>query len=327
MRYILVLVEDAVSVSMYKDLWKRDDVTLYTVNKTLPKPVSFLRKLHVDPRIRQKISLPGRDVWEKSILDYADKDVCYMFLSETLVYLSEQLMKKIKNHPAKPKMVLLLIDSLHAKSIHLQWARPMIHNFSWDLVLTYDQWDANEFDFTYMGGNIYSFNTECRPSINDSDIYYVGMEKSGRNAYVKSLYEYLVKNDVKCNFHLMDRKYLACKYIRKSKPGLKYHLFSRLSYENILADVLSTNCILEVVQKGQKTQTARYYEAVCADKKLLTNNHYIKELPFYDERYMKVFDDFSDIDIEWIKRREKIDYGYNGEFSPVKILDVIEKNI
>lgn len=85
--------------------------------------------------------------------------------------------------------------------------------------------------------------------------------------------------------------------------------------------------ILEVVQKGQKAQTARYYEAVCANKKLLTNNHYIKELPFYDERYMKVFDDFSNIDIEWIKRREKIAYGYNGEFSPVKILDVIGKNM
>ena len=126
-----------------------------------------------------------------------------MFSSEAIVYLSEKLLSKIKNHPAKPKMVLLLIDSLHAKSIHLQWARPMIHNFSWDLVLTYDQWDANEFDFTYMGGNIYSFNTECRPSKNDSDIYYVGMEKSGRNAYVRSLYEYLVKNDVKCNFHLI----------------------------------------------------------------------------------------------------------------------------
>jgi len=326
-KYVLVIANGTFPIPMYKDLWKRDDVTLYIVNRTLPKPMSFLRKLHVDPRVKQKLSLPGQDVWEKDLLCYAENDVCYMFSSESLPYLSEQLMLRIKKHPAKPKMVLLLVDSLHANSMHLQWIKPMIHSFPWNLVVTYDPRDANEFGFAYMGCNIYSFDKDCRPSLNASDIYYVGAEKAGRNAYVRKLYEYLVQNDVKCNFHLMDRKYHAYKNIGKTKPGLKYHLFSLLSYEKIFSDVLSANCILEVVQKGQKAQTARYYEAVCANKKLLTNNRYIKELPFYNEQYMKIFNDFSDIDVEWIKRKEKIYYGYNGEFSPVKILDILNKKL
>ena len=325
MKYILVLADKTFPIPMYKDLWKRDDCYLYIVNKKISKPMSFFRKIHTDPRCNQIINLPGRDVWEQDLLSCADKDTCYMFSSEALAYLSERLLLKIKNHLAKPRLVLLLVDSLHANSIHLQWVRPMIKKIPWDLVLTYDKRDAKEFNFTYMGCNIYSFDSNCQPSNKESDIYFVGANKAGRNVYVEKLYNYLVLNGVSCNFHLMDRKYRAYKYIGKSKPGLKYHLFSRLGYGDILADVLASNCILEVVQKGQKAQTARYYEAVCANKKLLTNNHYIKELPFYDERYMKIYDDFNDIDIEWIKCKEKIDYGYNGEFSPVKILDVVRK--
>ena len=324
MKYILVLANNTFSIPMYKDLWKREDVFLYIVNKTLAKPVSFLRKIHTDPRCNQIVNLPCRDIWERDLLNYAGEDVCYLFSSEAIVYLSEDLLLRIKNHSQRLKMVLLLVDSLHANSIHLQWARPMITKFPWDLVITYDKDDAEEFDFSYMGCNIYSFDMDCKPSNNQSDIYFVGTEKAGRNRYVSELYNYFSVNNVNCNFHLMDRKYYAYKYIGKSKSGLEYHLFSRIKYEEILADVLASNCVLEIVQKGQKAQTARYYEAVCANKKLLTNNHYIKELPFYNERYMKVFDDFGDIDIEWIKRKEKIDYGYNGEFSPVRILGIIE---
>ena len=42
---------------------------------------------------------------------------------------------------------------------------------------------------------------------------------------------------------------------------------------------------------------------------------------------MKYFSSAMDVDIEWIKKREKINYGYNGEFSPIRILDIIESNI
>ena len=324
MKYVLVLANNTFSIPMYKDLWKREDISLYIVNKTMAKPIFILRKIHTDPRCNQIVNLPGRDIWEQDLLSYADKEVCYMFSSEAIVYLSERLLSKIKNHIAKPKMVLLLVDSLHANSVHLQWVRSKIHKFPWDFVLTYDKRDAKEFNFIYMGCNIYSFDSDSQPSNEESDIYFVGSNKAGRNVYVEKMYNYLVLNGISCNFHLMDRKYRAYKYIGKSKIGLKYHLFSPLEYGDILADLLASNCILEVVQKGQKAQTARYYEAVCANKKLLTNNQYIKELPFYDERYMKVFDVFSDIDVEWIKRKENIDYGYNGEFSPVKILDIVE---
>ncbi len=324
-KYILVLANKTFSIPMFRDLWKRDDVTLYLVNHEIIKPLSILRKIHTDPRWRDLLYLPGRDYWERHLLTNINKDTCFLFTTEAITFLSENLLMQIKNHQARPKMVLLIMDSLHAHSAHLKWARKLIDNFPWDVRLSYDARDCKEFGFDYMGCNIYSFDTNSKPSNFVSDLYYIGREKAGRNAYIKCMYEYFDERDVICNFHLTDKKYCAYKYIGKSKHGLKYHLLSQEKYNNVLSDVLSTNCILEVVQKGQKAQTARYYEAVCANKKLLTNNHYVKELPFYDERYMKVFDNLYDIDVDWIKRREHIDYGYNGEFSPVRILDILQK--
>ena len=327
MKYILVLANKTFSIPMFRDLWKRDDVTLYTVNRDIGKWKSIIRKVQVDPRCRHLLHLPKCDMWEKDLLNYIDKDTCFIFSTEAINFLSDNLLMQIKKHPENPKMILLLVDSLNAHSVHLKWAKPLIFNFPWDLRLSYDIRDCKEFGFDYMGCNIYSFDESRQASDFASDIYFIGREKAGRNAYIKKLYDYLKGKDIKCNFHLMDKKYLAYKYIGKSELGLKYHLFSEEGYDKILADVLSTNCILEIVQKGQKAQTARYYEAVCANKKLLTNNHYIKELPFYDERYMKVFDEFKDIDIEWMRRKEQINYGYDGEFSPVKILNIVDEKM
>lgn len=327
MKYVLVLAEDTFSIPMFKDLWKREDVKLHIVNRHISKPMSFLRRIQVDPRCSKLYDFPGRDRWEIDLLDYAENDTCYLFSTEALRFLSDRLLRRIKNHPAHPRMILLLVDSMHVHGGHMRWVRSRIKEFPWDMCLSYDIRDCQEFGFCYMGSNIYSFDENCQPSNNYSDIYFIGRNKSGRNDYVKKIYHYLTGKGVKCNFHLLDTKLNAYKYIGKTLPGLTYHLFNQEKYDKVLADVLSANCILEIVQKGQKSQTARYYEAVCANKKLLTNNMYIKELSFYDERYMKVFDSIDDIDVNWIKQKVDFNYGYNGEFSPLKILDLIKERI
>ena len=73
-------------------------------------------------------------------------------------------------------------------------------------------------------------------------------------------------------------------------------------------------------------QSLRYFEAIVYNKKLLTNNPEVVELPYYDERYMRVFESIEDIDVDWVKAIEKIDYKYKGEFSPLGIIEYIKNN-
>ena len=80
---------------------------------------------------------------------------------------------------------------------------------------------------------------------------------------------------------------------------------------------------MEILQKGQTGPTLRYFEAVCYNKKLLTNNPHIVNFPFYKPEWMKIYQKPEDIDINWLKEKEQIDYGYNGEFSPTKLIDFL----
>ena len=129
---------------------------------------------------------------------------------------------------------------------------------------------------------------------------------------------------MKTNFDLVDVPKNLEKMHLKNQAGLNFH-DKDLPYENVVSNILSANCILEMVAKGQNVQTARYYEAVCYNKKLLTNNPNIKELSFYNPKYMQHFESVEDIDFEWVKRRELIDYHYNNEFSPNHILGKLEE--
>ena len=105
--------------------------------------------------------------------------------------------------------------------------------------------------------------------------------------------------------------------------GLIY-LHKRISYPQVVSRVKATNCILEILQNNQQAQSLRYFEAIVYNKKLLTNNRRITELSYCDECYMKVFSSLDEIDIEWVRKKENVDYGYKGEFSPISLVDHVE---
>ena len=90
---------------------------------------------------------------------------------------------------------------------------------------------------------------------------------------------------------------------------------------------LSAKCILEIVQKGQVALTLRPYEAVAYNKKLLTNNKTILNFKYYNPKYMRYFEKVEDIDWNWVKCDDGVDYNYQGDFSPRYLLADIEKNL
>lgn len=79
-----------------------------------------------------------------------------------------------------------------------------------------------------------------------------------------------------------------------------------------------------MVQSGQTRQSIRYFEAVTMDRKLLTNNTNVRELPYYDPDKMKVFSSVEEIDPEWIREPMAEGYHYQGEFSSAHISKTID---
>lgn len=235
-------------------------------------------------------------------------------ISKISIHYLNAFLKRHKN----VKLYALLTDSMHADSPHMNFVRDKLFNSLWTKVLTYDKYDAKEFGFTWFGYTYYSNFDFVKASEQETDIYYSGFNKGNREDIILETYDFLNAHNIKTQFDIVSNT-------KNSKTMLKY-LEKRISYPEVVSRVKSTNCILEVLQQNQKTQSLRYFEAIVYNKKLLTNNPNIWKLPFYDERYMKYFNDIKDIDFDWIREKEEINYHYKNQFSPCGLIKFLENN-
>ena len=241
-----------------------------------------------------------------------------LVIDGALKFIDISELNKCRRKNKELKISLYLINSVNANSPIMKSVIPKIPQFKWDKIYTFDANDAKQYGFTHLGFNYYSSHSHESSLLSTSDVFFVGGLKGGRTEIIYNLYTYLSSHGVRCDFHLMPIENLAIKHL----AGICY-CKSWQPYEEILEKVQQTNCIIEIVQEGQSGATLRYFEAVTMNKKLLTNNPHIKEFPLYNPKWMKTFQDIEDIDMEWLLRDEKVDYGYQGEFSPTHLIDYV----
>ena len=180
--------------------------------------------------------------------------------------------------------------------------------------------DCKDYGFEYypLVYSRYPIEGMNREVIND--IYFMG-NNSDRDEQLHALYEFFCENGLKCDFSIVAVPEEKQKY--KGKIGYN----KDFTMEENLEHSLASNCILEIMHKGVNAVTARYPEAIYLNKKILTNNKRVIYEKYYDERYVKIFDSFEDIDVDWIKRRDNINYDYKGDYSPLEFIKVIRKKL
>ena len=327
MKYCFFFCYGTVDRYIFKDLNALSNVQIFFLNSPKhSKMISIARRIHRSELINTYINLPWKSLWEdfQGRKNYLNQFDCFVFTSYSLVFLDWNFLRDAKNNGHK--MVLIIYDSLSAHSSHLKVVKRYIFGFEWDMIISFDSNDCMRYGFTPINYAMYSI-LDVSKSTNYSDIYFIGSNKYGRNDKVKDIYLDLVKNKVSCNFNFKEIKRFSPKKKAQCYDGLHIFYNQDLPYHKVVSDVMSTNVILEYLQDGQRAQSLRYYEAVCYNKKLLTNNVNITKMPFYNSHYMKVFTSFDDIDIEWVKKKEDINYGYGGEFSPIYLLKIIEMKL
>ena len=323
MKYIMIWPYGWFDEYMYRELVREKRIIAYPLKKPYRLWIlNFLRRMHQSRKINKLFHLPHQEIWYSSLFKLLDADTCVMFNTGSLSMISMNFLNRIRASGAR--MVLIVVDSLHGSSQHIPRAIPNIFGFPWDAIFSYDRYDCEEYGFRYLGETIYSRQDQVKPASDSCDLYYAGTNKAGRNEFVTQIHKSCVAAGVRTDFHCIDYSGSPRKPYELDGRGI--HFWKKeIPYEDIIGHVLSSNCILEVVGKGQKVQTARYYEAVCYNKKLLTNNAGVKELSFYDPRYMRYFESVDDIDFAWVKEKVPIDYHYAGEFSPLHILEKLDK--
>ena len=198
-----------------------------------------------------------------------------------------------------------VLDNLYDKELYLPF----------DKIYTYDLDESEKFNIEYF--EAYSKIPDIqKDSEKESDCFYFGAVtrawKGTRIEIIEDLYTTLTQKGVKCDFHVVNK-------VKDLKVMSEIQADGEKSYLEILRMNMETNCIVDIVSDGKYGMTLRVLEAIVYNKKLLTNNPNVKRHPFYNAKYMQVFSNVQDIDISFLMRREKVDYGYKNEFSPITL--------
>jgi hypothetical protein len=245
------------------------------------------------------------------------KDTYLVFTNSTArgvsVYYLRYLLRKYKNLIP----VMLYIDI--REKYRSEYANLLVADIPQFRCLTFDEGDAEKYGYVHTR-NIYSL-TDIHTQRRKKDVYFCFTGKN-RLKKVKKIAAYFRSHGVDYEFFMAGERKCPAE-LKDGTSGIRFFK-KRRPYHEILEDMYGANCLLEVTAPGQKGVTLRYYEAVCYNKKLLTNNPNIAKLPFYNPRYMKIFQKIEEIDCEWITETETVDYGYDGRFSPVQLLREIE---
>ena len=300
---------------MFSDVKKMPNALQTSNVVSISNPVlRLLNKLHLSTKINKIIDLPGKGIWDWAYIfdqNGLDENIIYWIIitNWSICRFGRSYLEKI-SHKKNVRLVLIYLDPVSAIPA---FYRKRISGLQFSLIYSFDVKDCKKYGWIYTN-ELYSKNELLLKDKPSHDVYFIGLDK-GRAKELKQIYDYFCDAGLICDFNIIAEK--STPHI--SADGFNIHS-RRLSYKEVLAGINDSKCILEIVQNGQSGMTMRPYEAIFYNKRLLTNNRCLEEMPFYDPRYMQIYSTVDEIDVSAIMSTERVDYGYHDEYSPINLL-------
>lgn len=250
--------------------------------------------------------------------DHNEENDVVIFNSALLHYYSVPFFERLRKRHPNIRYILYIIDPMPDGL--WQEIQDVIAVF--DEVMTMHPYNCIKYGFRYLP-YAYAEPVEKNQIIDavDAKLFYCGVLDDYRQAFIKKIVEQCEEHHISFDFWLKP-------YDNNSIYNSHVH-YAIIPYEENVQRLQKAGCILEVMHKGYVGITQRYLEAVIYNKRLLSNNREIKELPYYDSRYMQYFEKIEDIDWEWINSKEEVDYNYQGDFSvqawKKRLLDLLDE--
>ena len=273
-----------------------------------------LQKLHYSRKINHLCRLPFKGIWGYPLdnIEWKDDTQYYvLFINASLFPISPSyLMRMKKKHNIK--YILYCFDTRNTSGF--QDVELYLRQVDFDYIFTFDFSDSKRYGYLYY--NLPYSKLPIKPCEITKDLYYVGSSIKGLSP-LHELYYKSRENNVSSIYRLTSVK----EQDQDVSSTIIYN--SPINYFEMLQEMNSANCILEYVRPEQDAPTSRYYEAICYNKKLLTNFKSVINSPFYNPDYIQFFEKPEDIDWDWVKERIPVDYHYDGRFSPIRLIDKI----
>ncbi len=313
--YILVAPGSDYGRAMWSDIEKLPNgVILENALKHCARIIEIAHHAHFSFAINRKVQLPFQNIWkhlyslEKVKFD-ANKKYCVIYTDVSAARTDRKYLSELQERN-NITMILVMVNTMARRDSLIEKRRAYF-----DQIYSFDRKDCEKYGFIYHPTN-YSMADLSMDSI-DQDAFYVGVSK-GRADIIGKVFKKFQAEGANAFFYIS-----GLEFGEKKIEGIHYNQW--LDYGQILKYIQHSNCIVEIMDGKQEGVTLRTMEAICYNRKLLTNNQSMKESKYYKTGNVQVFKNPDDIDVDFIMRKEKVDYNYEGEFSPIHLLEHINQ--
>ena len=321
MKYLVIDDENQLYKIMYSDIFKTEKYDVEEIEKfnTMPSWMKLINRIHFNDRIGRHCKVPFKNIWNSryTLSSYNfDKNEQYwiIFLNGTIRnYYTKRYLLQLKERNDNIKLAMIMYDSFSNRSA----ARAVSFIPVFDVVLSFDREDCNQHGLEHIYGTFSSPDFLYKDSSYYSSAFFIGSGDS-RLTLMQRVFHSICKYVENCKFYIVGVK----PRYRKYTDDISYT--ETIEYDKVLMYSYNTNCIVEVLKPGQTGISLRTCEAMAFNKKLLTNNTSLKDMPFYDERYMKIYSNEDDIDYKFITAKCEVHYKQSDLFSPLHILERLE---
>ncbi|MFW6015262.1 MAG: hypothetical protein ACOCRK_02345 [bacterium] len=293
----------------------------YSYFDNIKLPLRVIYRIQNSKKLNGIINIPLKHLWNDVYFknDFQENnDLCFIFTIKYYYLKKCGYFKYLRRRYENCKIIIYFRDTIESYSRTYDYFDMKHIKDTFDLILTYNKLDAEEYDIIYYPYVSSQISIKEDKSISKSDVFFIGAAKD-RLEQILNAYEYLTYHGLKCSFYIIGVKETNKKQYR----GVVYN--KRLPYNTVLKHVNKTKCLLEITQSGAVGFTFRTTEALMYDKILITDTPVIKDTKFYDENFIIQFKDITEIDVKKIKKNMNcVSYNYNGEYSPKKLLVFIE---
>jgi len=283
--------------------------------KKTGKLISVLHHIHFSFAINRRVQLPFQSIWKRfyaleSVQLDDKKSYCVIYTDISAARTDCTYLKRL-SEKENVTMILVMVNTMARRGSLIEKRRPYFEQ-----TYSFDKQDCEKYGFLYHPTN-YSMIVDTEEQPTENDAFYVGVSK-GRAEIITQVYEKLSSNGAAADFFISGIEKGARKL-----TGIHYNQW--LSYAQVLEHIRHSDCIVEIMDGAQEGVTLRTMEAICYNKKLLTNNQSMKQSKYYESGNIQVFEKPEEIDVDFVKEKTKVDYGYDGEFSPIHLLEHINR--
>lgn len=287
----------------------------------------LLQRIQFNPKLNKVIKIPGKQRWNPYYLrQVKEEKVCFLVMNHWLRMESGiQLLPFLRSHYPESRIVCFtqdltetIIDHYTHRPFDVQHVKKYV-----DLFISYDPNDAQKYQVEYHPTVFSSVPMAGTEGTDGYDLYFLGRDK-GRMHTLVAIAQEAKRRGLKCKFIMLqvpDTKKVEC-------DGMVY-VDAPLSYKENLRNGMQSKCIIEMLQKKASGPTFRTWEAISLNKKLLTDNASIRDTEWYDERYISVFYDETDIDWNFIASERAFPQGnpYQDRIRPESLVRFIEDKL